>query len=176
MKKLNDLREHLLSAVIDLRRDPDRLLIFADQGALKCTLASGLSYEYEYQAQLILTDYAGDIDSIAIPLFDWIRVNQSELLANLDRVKQGIHFEAELLDNRKVDLAITIPLTERVIVKRSQNGIMHIETPPEPQVIKTEPGQEVTLIDNETGQRLATWMSADIPDSYAVAMPLPKRD
>lgn len=41
MKKLNDLRAHLMNAVIELRRDPDRLQIFADQGALKCTLRQG---------------------------------------------------------------------------------------------------------------------------------------
>ena len=40
-EKLNDLRAHLMNAVIELRRDPDRLQIFADQGALKCTFAAG---------------------------------------------------------------------------------------------------------------------------------------
>ncbi|MBK0062622.1 MULTISPECIES: phage tail protein [unclassified Acinetobacter] len=171
MKKLNDLRTHLLNAVVELRRDPDRLLLFAEQGVLKCTFAAGLSYEYAYQANLILTDYAGDIDSIAIPLFDWLRINQGELLANLDRVKEGIRFEADLLDNHKVDLAITIPLTERVIVKRDKNNVMTIDHPPEPYISKTEPGQEVTLIDQSSGEPLAVWQSADIPDSYALAMP-----
>lgn len=173
MKKLDDLRTHLLNAVVELRRDPERLQIFADQGALRCTFAAGLSYEFSYFANIILTDYAGDIDSVAIPLFDWLRVHQSELLENLDRVKEGIRFEADLLDNHKVDFAITIPLTERVIVKRTPDGQMTIDHPLEPQATKTEPGQEVTLIDQVTGDILAQWMSADIPGSYALAMPYP---
>lgn len=175
MKKLNDLRAHLMNAVIELRRDPDRLQIFADQGALKCTFAAGLSYEFSYFANIILTDYAGDLDSVAIPLFDWLRVNQSELLANLERVKEGIRFEADLLANDKVDLAITIPLTERVIVKRAPDGTITIDHPLEPQATQTESAQEVSLIDQATGDVLAQWMSVESPDSFALAMPLPVR-
>ena len=47
-------------------------------------------------------------------------MNQSNLMANLDNVKSGIKFEAEILANDKVDLAIQLPLTERVIVKQNQ--------------------------------------------------------
>ncbi|MFX5195241.1 phage tail protein, partial [Acinetobacter baumannii] len=97
---------------------PDRILIFVDDGAVRSTLANGLSFEYAYTLTMILTDYAGDLAAVSIPLLDWVRMNQSNLMANLDNVKSGIKFEAEILANDKVDLAIQLPLTERVIVKQ----------------------------------------------------------
>lgn len=82
-------------------------------------MANGLSFEYVYTLTMILTDYAGDLAAVSIPVLDWVRINQSELMANTDKVKSGIKFDAEILANDKVDLAIQMPLTERVIVKQT---------------------------------------------------------
>ena len=46
MRKPDSLRSHLLNAVKELQRDPDRLLIFTDKGNVRCTMANGLSFEY----------------------------------------------------------------------------------------------------------------------------------
>ena len=63
MRKPDSLRSHLLNAVKELQRDPDRLLIFTDKGNVRCTMANGLSFEYAYEINLILTDYAGELDA-----------------------------------------------------------------------------------------------------------------
>ncbi|MCX2582015.1 phage tail protein, partial [Klebsiella pneumoniae] len=87
MKKPHALREYLLNAIPALPQDPDRLLIFANEGKLMSTAANGYSFEMAYTLDMIITDYAGDVDVFGVVLFTWIMDNQSELMANLDKVK-----------------------------------------------------------------------------------------
>ncbi|WP_143494893.1 phage tail protein, partial [Pseudomonas sp. B6(2017)] len=111
----------------------DRLLIFIDNGKVRCTAAASLSFEYSYDLQVILTDFAGHPDSVMVPLLAWLRVNQSELLENLDKSAEGIKFEADLLDKSKVDMSLSLPLTERVVVRTEDMGTVTISHPGEPQ-------------------------------------------
>lgn len=132
MNKPNSLREHLLTAVAGLKKNPDRLLIFIDTGSVRCTAAAGLSFEYTYTLQVILTDFAGHPDSVFIPVLEWLRRQQPELLTNLERGKDAIAFEADILDGNKVDMSLSLPLTERVIVKRQDDGTLDVTHPGEP--------------------------------------------
>lgn len=160
MKKPDSLRSHILAAVKELQRDPERMLIFTDKGNVRCTGVSGLSFEYVYDLNFILTEYAGDLDAVMIPLLDWVRVNQSELLMNLDKSKEAFKFETVILDNKTVDLSLTFPVTERVIVKRQPDGTLNISFPDEPQYETAMDSQPMQLIDNQTGEVLAEWISA----------------
>ncbi|WP_096911117.1 MULTISPECIES: phage tail protein [Acinetobacter] len=166
MKKLESLRTHMLNAVKELQRDPERMLIFTEKGNVRCTLANGLSFEYVYDLNLILTEYAGDLDAVMIPLLDWVRINQHELLSNLEKSKDAFKFETVVLDNGTVDLALTLPLTERVIVKRNDDGTLSVSFPDEPQYDKALPSQLFKMIDNKTGQTLAEWQSAEPEEEY----------
>ena len=159
MKKPDSLRAHILSAVKELQRDPDRMLIFTDKGNIRCTGAKGLSFEYVYDLNFILTDYAGELDAVMIPLLDWVRINQSELLMNLEKSKDAFKFETVILNNGTVDLSLTLPLTERVIVKRQDNGTLDITFPQEPQYEEPLDPQPMQLIDSNTGEILAQWTS-----------------
>lgn len=132
MNKPESLRQHLHQAIPELAKNPDRLLVFIDNGTMRSTSAPGLSFEYAYTLNLIFTDFAGHPDSIAVPLFAWLLVHQNELMANLERAKDSVKFEADILDNKKVDLSITLPLTERVIVKPQASGQLSVTHPPEP--------------------------------------------
>ncbi|MBB6153703.1 hypothetical protein HDC30_000897 [Pseudomonas sp. JAI115] len=132
MNKHESLRKHLLATMPDLRHNPDRLLIFIDNGKVRCTAAPSLSFEYSFDLQIILTDFAGHPDSVVLPLLGWISVHQPELLENLDKVKNGIQFEADILDKNKVDFSLTLPLTERVIVGTDAQGQTTIKHAGEP--------------------------------------------
>ena len=70
-----------------------------------------------------------------LPILGWLSVNQSELLENLDKVKDGIQFEADILDKDKVDLSITLQLTERVVVGNDEQGNTTVKHPNEPQYV-----------------------------------------
>lgn len=133
MNKPESLRTHLLVTVAELKHNPERLLIFIDNGKVRCTAAASLSFEYSFDLQVILTDFAGHPDSVMLPLLGWLSVHQSELLENLNKSAAGIQFEADILDNSKVDLSVTLPLTERVVVGKDAEGNTTIRHPGEPQ-------------------------------------------
>ncbi|WGO91830.1 phage tail protein [Pseudomonas viciae] len=137
MNKPESLRTHLLATIGELKHNPDRLLIFIDNGKIRCTAAASLSFEYSFDLQVILTDFAGHPDSVMLPVLGWLKVNQVDLLENLNKSAEGIQFEADILDNSKVDLSLTLPLTERVIVGEDADGKTTIRHPGEPQCVTT---------------------------------------
>ena len=158
MKKPNSLREHLIASIPSLRHNPDRLLVFVDNGKIRATSAPGLSFEYEYQLNVILTDFPGSPDAVSVPLLAWLLVNQSELLTNLEKGKEGLQFEVDVLDANTVDLSLSLPLTERIIVKKQADGTLLITHPEEPQLTQHLPQTTVQLIGDD--QVLAEWQSA----------------
>lgn len=166
MKKPDSLRTHMLNAVKELQRDPDRMLIHTDNGKIRCPMSNGLSFEYEYELSFILTEYAGELDAVMIPLLNWVRVNQSELLVNLEKNTNAFKFETVLLDNSKVDLALSFPITERVIVKRQPDGHLNVSFPDEPQYETATEPQLFKMVDHSTGEVLAEWMSAEPENLY----------
>jgi hypothetical protein len=70
---------------------------------------------------------------VMVPLLMWVRVNQAELMDNVDQRQSGISFEADIIDHDSCDLSIKLALTERVIVKDLGNGVLDITHPDEPQ-------------------------------------------
>lgn len=137
MNKPDSLRAALAAALPELARAPDRLLVFIDKGNIVSTLAVGLSWEYAYTLNIIITDYAGHPDAVVVPLLQWVRANQSELLDNVDERPHGITFEADILESGSVDMSIMLKLTERVVAR--QNGdridLTHTDEPqPESQL------------------------------------------
>lgn len=131
MNKPASLRAALAAALPELSRDPDRLLVFIDKGSVQSTFAGGLSWEYAYTLNIILTDYAGHPDAVILPLLQWVRINQSELLDNVDQRPHGITFEADILDAGKVDMSIALKLTERVVarVEGDRIDLTHVGEP-----------------------------------------------
>lgn len=130
MKKPEGLRAHLTAALPWLRDNPDRLLVFIDEGGIVSTEEAGLSFEWRYTLNLIFTDLAAHPDHIAVPLLAWLRDNQSELMGNPER-RNDIRFEADVLAGDKIDLSIKLPLTERVGV-HLQDGKSVVEHYAEP--------------------------------------------
>ncbi|MDA1381713.1 phage tail protein [Plesiomonas shigelloides] len=80
------------------------------------TGAASLSFEYQYDAKVIIVDYSQHPDSVVIPLIAWIRKYQPELMTNSNRREDALKFEVEIAANDLYDIAITIPVTERVRV------------------------------------------------------------
>jgi hypothetical protein len=131
VKKPADLRAHLMARVPSLAADPDKLLMYVERGAVASRLGGGMSFEYRYDLVLLVTDYADHADSIIVPLLAWISINQPDLMQHPERIEQAIRFEAELIDHDKVDLQLTIALTESVVVVVTGGGhtATHIAPP-----------------------------------------------
>lgn len=131
MNKLQALRTAINASNPELRQNPDRLLVFADKGKAVATAATSLSFEYQYDARVIVIDYPNHPDALVIPLLAWIRQQQPELMTARDKRADGLRFEIEISANDLYDIEITIPLTERVKVWTTEEGL-HCEHLPEP--------------------------------------------
>lgn len=110
MNKLDALRKHLLASVPELKRNPEKLLTFINDGRVVFHRGEHLSHEYRVNAQLIITDYSGSLDTMMIPLLQWLSRYQPDLVPD-----EAINLEAEILNNHSWDLALTVQLTERVV-------------------------------------------------------------
>ncbi|NSX15622.1 phage tail protein [Cupriavidus taiwanensis] len=138
MMKPNSLREALTAAVPDLARHPEKLHVFVDEGRLVATGARSLSFEYRYTLTLIVTDFAAGSDEIMVPVLAWLRVNQPELFFSPAQREDGVKFEADILNHTTVDLALKLPLTERVTVRVNGAGYL-VEHHPEPVNAEDDP-------------------------------------
>jgi hypothetical protein len=130
VKKLTDLRTWLLASVRELQKNPEKLQLFVDRGNLNARLTNydnNLSFEYQFDLNLIVTDYSVDPDNLMVPLLAWVKANQTDLAAD------AIQFEADIIDHKRIDLSITLPLTERVIVTQGEDGNYTTSHPGEPE-------------------------------------------
>ena len=131
MLKPAQLRKALTDAVPVLQTSPDQLRMFVDNGRIVSTLASSLSFEYQYQVELLITDFAHDCDLIIVPILAWLREHQPDIMATPDKQQTGYKFKADMLNDGSYDIAVYLQLTECVIVKQIDAGL-HVEHYPEP--------------------------------------------
>lgn len=110
MIKLQSLRQHLLASVEELRRNPEQLHTFVNDGKVKFARGTNLSHQYTVDAQIIITDYSGSLDTVMVPLLQWLNTYQPDLIT-----EEAVQLEAEILSNTHWDLALTVQLTERVV-------------------------------------------------------------
>jgi hypothetical protein len=134
VKKPAELRAHLATTVPSLAKNPDQLQLFIEQGSIATKRGAGLSFEYRYRLQILITDYADPIDTLTIPLLVWIAEHQPDLIDNTDKRDKAISIEAEVLSNSATDILISIELSERVIVTATESGWLctHVDEPPLP--------------------------------------------
>lgn len=109
--------------------------MFIDSGRIASTLASSLSFEYQYQLNLVITDYADDIDLVMVPVLAWLRENQPDIMATEEKRRTGFTFKVDVLSDTLCDISIDLQLTERVLVKQDGDALHvdHIGEPPLPE-------------------------------------------
>lgn len=122
MKKPADLRAHLTLWVPDLAKNPEKLHVFIEKGRISTRLGGGLGFEYNFTVQLLVTDFAESADCLIVPLLVWLQTNQPDLLQDTERRQRAIAFEAEIIDHGKIDIALSLDLSERVLVKPALNS------------------------------------------------------
>lgn len=116
MLKPASLRRAIETALPDIAANPDRLILYIDQGSIEHRAGASLSFEYRYRLNVILTDYAGHASAAVVPMLAWLRTNQPEIALNPELGERALAFEAEILTHNTMDLAFQLLLTERVIV------------------------------------------------------------
>ncbi|MGC0841615.1 phage tail protein [Pantoea agglomerans] len=123
MLKPQQLRQALTDSVPELQRNPDALNVFIDSGRIVSTLASSLSFEYQYRLNMVITDYAGNIDLLIVPLLAWLRTNEPDIMATEEKRRTGFTFQADVISDTASDISIELQLSERVIVKQADDGL-----------------------------------------------------
>lgn len=161
MYKPKSLRAHLTAVSAELRQNPDKLLIFAEGGNTVATGTASLSFEYRYKLNIIITDYSGSEDAIMVPLLAWVQVHQRDLLDNAELRKTGIGFDVDFNNHESVDIAITLALTERVIVKQASAGRLEVVHLAEPQATPVYSDEFWQAYAGET--LLAEWQAPTVP-------------
>lgn len=125
MLKPQQLRKALTDSVPLLQRNPDSLNVFIDSGRIVSTLATSLSFEYQYRLNMVITDYTGDIDMLIVPMLAWLRVNEPDMMATKEKQQTGFTFKADVISDTASDISIDLLLSERVIVKEL-DGDLHV--------------------------------------------------
>ena len=134
MVKADLIRDILETTVPSLKTSPDKMEIYIDEGLIVGTGSHSASFEYQYTLNIIIKDFAQSPNMIVVPIMEFIRENQTELVDNPDRRKDGFKFIADKNNHDSIDLAIYLKLTERVIVKE-ENGVNIVKHLDEPRLI-----------------------------------------
>ena len=120
MKKPASLKNYLIERTPWLKEDPTRIITFVENGLIRATGAAShsgaCSHEYSYRLSIVIQAFPGDIEHITVPILEWLKVNQSDMVDNPTFQQNGLPFDVDVLDTGTVDLEISINnLTERVI-------------------------------------------------------------
>lgn len=129
MLKPEQLRTALTNALPDLQTHPDKLHISLDNGRVVSTLGPSLSFEYQYQLNLTLSDRATDEELVMVTVLAWLRSHQPDILANAEKRKNGFAFKRDISAAGQLDLQLQ--LTERIQVEQ-RDGALHITPLTEP--------------------------------------------
>nr|WP_314469829.1 phage tail protein [uncultured Sphingomonas sp.] len=120
MKKADSLKALLLASVPALAADPAKLALFVDKGKVSAVRSQSLAFQLGYTLTIWVEEFAGDLDTLFVPVLAWVSQNQPELIGRPD--SEPFTFESELLDGDRADITIEIELTERVLVEARSNG------------------------------------------------------
>lgn len=131
MKKPETLRAAIAATVPDLAENPERLIMWIDQGSVASPMTAAFHFAYSYRLNILLLGYAGQQPPIDIAILYWLRVNQPDLL---QPGKDAFSFEVDFNDNNSVDREIQLQLTEQVhAVQRPDGGFdMRFIAEPDP--------------------------------------------
>lgn len=114
LHKPASLRKVLLAQVPAIKESPEILSMFIDKGRVLAGATGSLSFQYRYTLNLVVQDYAGDIDMLVLPILVWIQQEEPELLERAPQ--EPIKYESEILDGDAADVSIYLELSERVLV------------------------------------------------------------
>ncbi|QWP76090.1 phage tail protein [Lysobacter sp. K5869] len=138
MNKPASLRAHLAAALPELSTDPERMLVFVEEGSVISTAQPNASFELRYRLSLVLVDFVGDAARLFLAVLRWVQANQWDLLAHPDRWGE-LAFEVDVIDHERADVQIRLPLRERIGVTTDANGVERVEPWPEPRMPLDEP-------------------------------------
>lgn len=156
MKKLNDLRTYLLKRIPELERNPDQLTTAVHDGNIVFYRGPNYSHQYQAKISVVVTDWRGTADDFVLPVIEWMQVREPGM-----NPETAIRFETEIINRETIDLALTLEVTERVVVafKNGERTITHVLPEPELQmnegatwVLHAEAPGDTTIIPSDSSE------------------------
>lgn len=120
MLKINLLRAALMEAMPELKRSPKNLIMWVDRGKVQSRDTADFSFAFEFQLNVLLVEFAGDIAAFALAILIWLRTNQPDLFA---MGADAFDFEVDILDNGKSDVQIRLQLRQNVEATITPGGV-----------------------------------------------------
>ncbi len=130
MLKINSLRGALMQANPWCRANPEAFSVFIESGHVETTGESP-NFIYSYTLCLFVMNYAGDLDAFTLPLMAWLWQEQPQLLLNPEK-NQSIKFTTAINNDDTADVFFELPINERVVVTRNDEGALKADHKPEP--------------------------------------------
>ncbi|WP_406705254.1 phage tail protein [Sodalis sp.] len=131
MLKARLMRDIITATTPWFRQHPEGMEVYVTRGKVIATGTAAISFLYEYELNVLVLGYPGDLDGVTLPLLAWAGRHQPDLLFNPDRHRDGIAFDVDILDDDTVDVLFVIKATERVRVSNDagQQVIEHLDEP-----------------------------------------------
>jgi hypothetical protein len=132
MLKAKLMRDIITDYTPWFKKNPDALEAYVTRGKIIATGTPSLSFMYQYELNVLAMDFPGSLDDLALPILSWARQHQPDLLFNPERRRDGIDFDADILNDDTIDVLFVIKATERVIVNMVEGKLVieHLAEPP----------------------------------------------
>ena len=173
MIKPDSVRRHLTAALAsaypEILTDPERLLVSVDKGRVAATgarLAGGATgARYDYDLVLTLIDFPAAIgpNAVFLPLVSWLARHQPQVLQSYTTNPEALRFELDVVAADKVDLQVTVALSESVTAVRDDDGVFAFTTHAEPDADEhvARAGETFRIVFN--GVTVAEWTELPAP-------------
>lgn len=176
MNKPDSVRRHLSAALAvaypEILTDPERLLVSVDKGKVASTgarLAGGaVGARYDYDLVLTLIDFPAALgpNAVFLPLVSWLARHQPDVLQSYTTNPEALRFELDVVASDKVDLQVTVSLSESVTAVRGQDGAFVFTTHAEPEADEhvARAGETFRLVVD--GVTVAEWTEPPPPPDF----------
>lgn len=111
MKKPASLRAAIARLLPEVERDYDKLAMWVEKGGVRGRLGGNHGFAWSYELTILATGYRNDPAVLFFTVMEWLRDQQPDLLAP---GAAPIPFEVDVMDERTVDVTITLKLEEFV--------------------------------------------------------------
>jgi hypothetical protein len=134
--------------------------MWVEKGHVTARLGPQRGFALAYDLTVLVSSFASDAAMLMFIVCDWLREHQPDLLAS---GAQGFAFEADILDEKTVDVQITLPLTEVVLAQGQADGRWDLSTrdEPVPMLPDDEPWAQASPRSGSTGTRSRRWPGPD---------------
>lgn len=129
MKKPGSLRDAITALLPEFARNPDKLAMWVENGRVRSPGTAQRGFAWEYPLTVVAEDFTRPPETLFFIVVDWLRAQQPDLLASN---AEGFAFDVDVIDDRTVDVKITLPLREVVTATADGQGGWQLQVCDEP--------------------------------------------